>query len=165
MREDEENHNDDDELVQPDAKAIIIDDIEADTYDELLLTEPLLTREGKLTRATIVGRKRNQDGNLVGTFNNNPLLNTHVYLGEFPDGHVMEYSANIIAEAIYDDVNDENVETLLFDQIIGHEQDHTAITIQEANLIKERERDNKTVCGSNNCRPLLTTKGWRICVS
>ncbi len=54
LREDEETHNDDDDLKQPEAKAPNIDDIEADAYDELLLTEPLLMREGQLTRATML---------------------------------------------------------------------------------------------------------------
>lgn len=165
VREDKDDRNDDEELAQPEAKAIDVDDIESDIYDKLLLTEPQLICEGQLMRATIIGRKRDQDGNLVGTYNNNPLLNTRIYLAEFPDGHVMEYSANVIAEAMYDGVNNEGIETLLFDQIIGHEQDRTAITIQEAKIIKENEKENKEVQRSNNCHLLFTTKGWRICIS
>jgi hypothetical protein len=44
------------------------------------------------------------EGNLVGQYNNNPVLNTRIYLAEFPEGHIAEYSANMIAEAVYDSV-------------------------------------------------------------
>jgi hypothetical protein len=53
-----------------------IDDIEADAYDELLTTEPLLQHNGELVRATITARKRDAHGNLIGNYNPNPLLNT-----------------------------------------------------------------------------------------
>ncbi len=142
-----------------------VDTIEADTYDELLLTEPILTREGQPTRARIIGRKRDQDGNPVGTYHHNPLLNTRVYLTEFPDGHIMEYSANTVAEAIYDSIDDDGIETLIFDEIIGHESDETAISIEEAALMKEMERNNEPIHGSNNLHPLYTMKGWHICIS
>jgi hypothetical protein len=45
-------------------------------------------------------------------------------LAEFPDGTVSEYAANIIAEAIYNQVNDEGHDNALFEAIIGHEFRH-----------------------------------------
>jgi hypothetical protein len=39
-------------------------------------------------KAKIIGRKRDNEGNLMGQFNHNPLLNTRIYLAEFPDSHI-----------------------------------------------------------------------------
>jgi len=38
---------------------------------------------------------------LVGQNAVNPVLNTRVYLAEFPDGHIQEPSANNVIQAIY----------------------------------------------------------------
>jgi len=97
-----------------------VEDIEVDKYDELLLSEPMLGKDAKIT-----GRKRDYDGNQVGRYNSNPLLNTRVYIASFPGGHIAEYSANKIAESIYQGINDDGLEELLFVSIIGHERDET----------------------------------------
>jgi hypothetical protein len=110
-----------DELKEPDHQAIELSEVEHDTFDELLLTEPMLMREGIKERAKIIGRKRDNEGNLIGQFNNNPLLNTRIYLAEFPDGHIAEYSTNMIAEAVYDSVNDDGYEEQLFHLIVDHQ--------------------------------------------
>jgi hypothetical protein len=102
----------------------------------LLLTEPLLERDGKLQRATVTGRKRDANGNSVGNFNSNPLLNTRIYIAMFPDGHVAEYSVNVIADAIYQSTNSDGLDELLFEAIIGHESNENAFTsrIRDKNL-------------------------------
>jgi hypothetical protein len=47
-----------------------------DIFDQLLLVQPLIeTVEGKV-EDKMIGRKRDQDGNLIGTYNKNPILNT-----------------------------------------------------------------------------------------
>jgi hypothetical protein len=95
--------------------------IEEDSYDALRLTEPILdTSNGKI-KAKIIGHKHEQDGQLVGKHNSNPILNTRVYLAEIPDGTVSEYVANVIAGAIYDQVNDDGYDTVLFAHIVGRE--------------------------------------------
>jgi hypothetical protein len=96
--------------------------VEVDTYDELLLSKPIVERDGEIIRAQIIGRKRDVNGNLIGNYNPNPLLNTRIYLASFPDGHITEYRANKIIEAIYEHANNDGTDTLLFDSIIGHEE-------------------------------------------
>ncbi len=165
-REDEpDDIIDDDMPMEPEAQTRDVDTIEADAYDEFLLTEPLLIRDGQLTRATIISRKRDHNDNPIGTYHHNPLLNTRVYLAQFPDGHIAELSANVIAEAIYDQVDDDGIESPLFQDIIGHEKDKTALTEQEANEIVREEQKGKSMRGNNNIHPLYTTKGWRICIA
>ena len=40
-------------------------------------------------------------GDVVGTFHNNPLLNTIIYDNEFSNGGARQYSANVIEEIMY----------------------------------------------------------------
>ncbi len=50
-------------------------------------------------------RTVDENGCMIGTYNDNPLLNTMVYDCEFPDGTTKECAANIIAENIYNNVD------------------------------------------------------------
>jgi hypothetical protein len=49
-------------------------------------------------------------------------LNTRAYLEEFEDGYVAKYGANIIAEAIYNQVDDDGFNEVLFKEVIGHQK-------------------------------------------
>jgi len=142
-REDENPSQEDSvDPVEPEVQAPKIGDIEQDAFDELLLMEPTLIREGILEKAKIVGRKRDSDSNLVGHYDSNPLLNTRIYLAEFPDGHISEYSANIVTEAIYDDVDGNGYQDFMFDSIIDHEYNPEMDTSPSK----------------------YSTKAWKICV-
>jgi hypothetical protein len=44
-------------------------------------------------------------------------------LAEFEDGYVAEYSANMIAEAIYNQVDDNGFDEVLFKDIVGHHKE------------------------------------------
>jgi len=54
-----------------------------------------------------MNRKRRIDGELQGRSNANPILDTSVYEVAFDDGIMKAYSANIIAEHIYLQVDGE----------------------------------------------------------
>jgi hypothetical protein len=53
----------------------------------------------------VVGRARDECGELIGHSNNNPILDTTVYDVEIEDGSIERYTANIIAEAIYEQLD------------------------------------------------------------
>jgi hypothetical protein len=91
-----------------------IDAVEPDIYEELLLTDPKLQKDGQLVKAKIVGRKCDQDNNIIAQYNPNPVLNSRVYLAEFPDGHIQELSANMIIEAVYNQINDDGYDEQMF---------------------------------------------------
>jgi hypothetical protein len=98
----------DNDMVEPNPPL----NTEEDVFDQLLLAQPLLdTAEGKL-KTKIIGRKRAENGNVIGTYHNNPILNTTVYLAEFSDSTIYEYAANFIAEAICNQVDDEGYDNL-----------------------------------------------------
>jgi hypothetical protein len=132
-----------------------VDNFEEDAYDEMLLAEPLLPRGPTLVPARVIGRKRDGDGNPIGNYNANPLMNTRIYLVEFDDGHVAEYSANAIAEAIYNQVDDAGLMHSLFTDIIGHRK------IEDEAMSDE---DFTALETGQNPLHARTTKGWDICI-
>jgi hypothetical protein len=50
-------------------------------------------------------RKRELDGTRKGRANANSMLDSITYEIEFPDGHSDEYTANVIAENMYNDAH------------------------------------------------------------
>ena len=74
------------------------DDFDKDAIDMYLKAEVTLPIGGEMLSGTVLSRKRDVDGNLVGKANANPILDTRMYVVAFPDGREAEYSANVIAE-------------------------------------------------------------------
>ncbi len=78
------------------------------------------------------------------------MLNTKIYLAEFQDGSTNDYAANVIAEAIYDQVKGDGYNSTLFDAIIGHEY------VDSADLIPKDSEEN-------NLKTVMNI--WKICLS
>jgi hypothetical protein len=77
---------------------------------------------GDSTRRGVVRRKkRDHNGDLIGTHDSNPILDTTIYEVEFEDGMIEDVSANVIAQSLYEK-SDENgyTEGLMLDKIIDH---------------------------------------------
>jgi hypothetical protein len=72
-------------------------------------------------------QKHDKDGNPVEVANANPILDTRSYEVELPDVTLKEYSANLIAESIFSQVDDEGREYVLLQEIIDHSIDTNAI--------------------------------------
>jgi len=71
-------------------------------------------------RGVVVGRKRDAEGNVIGTYNPNPILDTTLYEVAFEDGTWHEITANAIAEAIYNHSDPDGREWLSLDCILDH---------------------------------------------
>jgi len=127
----EDDIKDDDiepELMDPNAAALVIDEIESDAYDELLYVEPVLHKDGQMIRARIIGRKRDSNGNPIGNYNHSPALNSHIYLAEFPDGHIQELSANTVIEAVYNQIDIDGFDQQVFHDIVDHRYDSLTLS-------------------------------------
>ena len=61
------------------------------------------------------------------------MLDTRIYDVLFPDSAVRQYSANSIAENIYNQVDQEGDTMALLDTIIDHRRDKSAIRIADSN--------------------------------
>lgn len=103
-----------------------------------------------LVLTKVTGRKRDSSGRQIGASHENPILDTRLYEVTYPDGSTSEYSANIIAENIYDQFDDDH-NFCYFEEIIGHRTTEEAVT-----------RDNGYIETHSGNKPVITTKGWEI---
>ena len=95
---------------------------------------------GKVLQRTI-----GPDGQVTGTYVNNPYLNSIIYDVEFRDGQVKEYAANIIA----------SMSTTIIEAIVDHRRDDE----------KAHQQHDKYVQTKNGRRHLRkTTKGWELLI-
>ena len=106
-----------------------------------------------MTTGRVVGRKREHDGSLRGTANQNPILDTRTYNVEFPDGTVNEYSANVIAENMWAQCDSEGNQHLLLDAIIDYREDGHAVKLADMYMVHD---------GRKHLRRM--TKGWHLCM-
>ena len=82
----------------------------------------------------VIKRSWGLDGELIGHAHNNPLFDTREYEVEFTDGTHEKYQANVIAENMYAQVDDEGNEFLLLDKITDHRSDGSAIQIADGTI-------------------------------
>jgi hypothetical protein len=102
----------------------------------------------------VIKRAKGIGGEAVGRAHANPFFDTREYEVEFTDGTIEQYAANIIAENMYAQVDDEGNMFQLLDEIMDHKKDDTAIDIA-----------NSTVTtSSGNVKPKITTQGWQLLV-
>jgi hypothetical protein len=80
-------------------------------------------------------RAKDANDNPVGRANNNPILDSMLYVIEFPDGESLEYAVNIIAESIYSQVDDEGRQQMRLNKIVDHQTDEDAVTINDGYVI------------------------------
>ena len=83
---------------------------------------------------------KDDSGEIRGTYNENPILNTLVYDVEFPDGDVREYSANIIAENMYAQVDSEGFSHMILDHIADYKKDGNAVDKADSYVVTKRGR-------------------------
>ena len=125
-------------------------------FDLYLNAEVLLPQNGEsMKTARVVGRATGADGVPVGTYNSNPVLNTRVYDVMFPDGSIQQYSANVIAENIFNQVDEEGYRYIFLDEIVDYRKDEGAIEKEDAFVEDEYGKRSRR----------LTTRGWSFLVN
>ena len=140
-------------IDRPEADSIDFDAPFMEANDKYVGTKiPLPHTSGEKMQATIKQRKRNHDGTLRGTANANPILDTREYEVEFEDGSYAEYSANLLAENLYDHVDANGNSHSLLSCIVDHECD-PKIAIP---------KDQSTYTINDITKYRITTKGWTI---
>ncbi|KAI2497802.1 Reverse transcriptase (RNA-dependent DNA polymerase) [Fragilaria crotonensis] len=83
------------------------DEYTPEAFDRYLNAQIVTDRGGETLRGTVKSRKRDSDGKPIGSSNPNPILDTREYLVCFEDGTEDTYTANLIAECIYSQVDDQ----------------------------------------------------------
>ena len=82
--------------------------------------EVYLSHGDRTEIAKVLGRKRNAEGNFVGHKHSNPILDSRVFVVEFPDGEQKDIGYNILAEHLHSQMDDDGNVYKLFRGIIGH---------------------------------------------
>lgn len=90
---------------------------------------------------------------MVGKLNDNARLDTSVCTVEFPSGELEECTADIVAESICAQVDDEGHTILTTDEIVDHKSDQSAVQIKDAFIMVNGQRHRRQ-----------STKGWKLCV-
>ena len=108
----------------------------------------------EMRKAKVIGRSKNKNGEVIGTYDANPILNTTIYDVEFPDGEIREYAANVIAENLYSQVDIEGHSVQVLDAIIDFKKDGNAF----------EKADMNTTTRSGRRRLRQTTSGWHLLV-
>ena len=124
-------------------------------YDRIINTEVALQLEEVVTTGKVTRRALGLDGQVAGTYDDNPFLNTIIYEVEFPDGQVKDYAANVIAENMLTQVDSDGFTLTMMDSIIDYERD-------DAVVIPKSDAYVVTRCGRKRHR--RTTVGWKLLV-
>ena len=65
-------------------------------YDQIVNAEVQLQLGEEMVTGKVIQRTIGPDGQVTGTNDSNPYLNSIIYDVEFPDGQVKEYAANMV---------------------------------------------------------------------
>ena len=106
------------EAVMPEA-----DSCTADAFDDCISAEVMIKKSDGFFSATVIDWKCYANGDPIGTRNTNPILDTRVYNVRFGDGHTEAFSANVIAQALWDQVDDNGDQFLILQEITSHQKD------------------------------------------
>ena len=102
------------------------DDITPEEADNYVNAKVKLPHAGSVMSGIVRNRKCDSDGNLQGTANSNPIMDTRIYEVIFPDGEVAEYTANVIAENMWAQCDLDGKEHLLMESVVNYKSDrHT----------------------------------------
>jgi hypothetical protein len=117
-----------------------------------LTAQVLLPQGGEAKKATVVGRKRDHDGRPIGKRHANPLLDTRLYEVEFPDCSTEAIAANLIAENMLSQVDDEGRSYSVLSKIVDHRTNGHAIS-KDDGFVEDRYGKR---------HPRITTRGWDL---
>lgn len=104
--------------------------------------------------ARVIRRATDANGQPLGTSHTNPLLDSRRYDVEFVDGHSETLSANILAENLIAQVDQEGHKQRMLKEISDHRCNDRAIKIEDGTFKSSRGLKQKK----------RTTAGWELYV-
>ena len=100
--------------------------------DMMIGIEVLLPQgEERAALCKVLRRSVDKDGKTTGIYDKDPSLNTMIYDVEFPDGAVKQYGANIIAQNVLEQVEDDGHYTVKLKQILDHRREGNAVSKEQ----------------------------------
>ena len=125
---------------------------EYETFDQYLGAEFLVNNNGESVPAKVQKRARDNSGKPIGKRNENSLLDTREYDCILDDGSVYRYHANVIAENIFAQCDDEGRRHAVLKEITDHKKDRSAVDITKGYVTT---RKGVRI-------PKTTTRGWKL---
>jgi len=110
--------------------------------------------ECELERVKVKRRKIDIDGNPVGTYHSNPIMDSSQYEVEYLDDEIGILTANIIAENLLAQVDEEGHRQMLISEIQEHRSISEAISRERGHIIRKNGTRTK----------VRTTTGWELYV-
>jgi hypothetical protein len=123
-------------------------------YDRILHSEVSLQLGENMAVGKVTKRAIGPDGTIAGTYDENPMLNTMIYEVEFNDGQLKEYAANVIAENMLSQVDEDGFSRAMMEGIVDWRKDEAAIPME----------DKYITTRSGQKRLRITTVGWKLMV-
>ena len=128
------------------------DNYSTDAYDKLVSARITLPVSGVNQQGQVKQCNHDLDGNNIGKHHPDMSLNATMYEIQFDDGHTESYTANRIAENIYEQLDDEGNKFKLIKEIIEQKEDNTAIPKEAGTFtLKGRTHQKKTTRGCSLC--------------
>ncbi|KAI2506381.1 Reverse transcriptase (RNA-dependent DNA polymerase) [Fragilaria crotonensis] len=128
-----------------------------DVFDDTYLNKEIALLRGAgdssdIHYGKVTKRLRDAEGRPIGTASENPLMDTREYTVEFTDGHSEALSANLIAQNLFSEIDEEGNRHVLLDDIIDFRKSGAAVSQEDAfvtmsNGVKRRRQ---------------TTLGWQL---
>ena len=88
-----------------------------------------------LVQAKVIRHFCDEDGNITCNANIQPELNTMMYGVEFPNGEILPYAANVMADNIQAQVDPDKQRYVIFDSIIDYHVDN-GVAIAKENMYR-----------------------------
>jgi hypothetical protein len=140
-------------LAHADADPSRTTEVGSDQYVGMELALPR-GNDGEMVYARVAKRMRDDEGLPIGRASDNPLLDSRKYEVEFVDGNVEELTANIIAENLIAQVDEEGHRQMMLDEIIDHRVTEEAITKGKGTYVNQY----------GVSRRKQTTRGWELLI-
>ena len=134
----------------PDADDLVVT---PDTQDNYVGAKVNLSFGVMMRSGSVKQQDRDSKGELFGTRNSNPILDTLSYKVEFPDGDVDEFIANMIAENMFSQCDDAVNQYHLMSGIVNHKSNYKAVSKSDRYVVIRVQQF-----------PRNTTFGWKLCV-
>jgi hypothetical protein len=143
-----------DQLHDPESSKPDVDDYTPEEQDEYLSAVVDMPRDGDLITGRVTRRKRDAENQPLGKKHSNPLLDTREYEVEFPDGSIDTYTANMIAENLYSQIDTDGRQYQIVDEIVDHRTNGHAVSVDDAFITDKY----------GNSHRRKTTRGWELSV-
>ena len=132
---------------------INMEDLDFPPYEPVkdrLMNNQVYIPQGESMQVNKVSQRiLDEDGKLVGTYYDNPMLNTLMYDVNFPDGATKPYAANMIADNIHNSVDLDGHRSIPFGEIPNYCKTANTVAISDAKAVVRNGKryQRKTTAG------------------